>query len=453
MQTNVNEIPIQKVALQNEHKQNNNTKITVISGFRKERPSPKQQPLQQKLSKLKEQQLVFSSQKSKDGKSIETKQKTLNLSTSGITITPINNSHGKVAAPTRKWTINSITPKLKTNSMTIIPKPVSLNNFQPIQLTRPANQPAKPSSVVIPKPAKRIIPTRISDKVTSRASSMEKSSDSDMMSRDSSSAANDVTVTHNGANQPEEQEPTSKRPKVETQKRPLHDDYKQLIDACRIADPSKDMDKIVLKLEKHYQKAHSEYINSKSFHKLVTNVTTEIQSEPTLVYMKINNLLEELKTRRTMEIPTSANETPIPVEIEVDEKKTKRIQRLSDALRILQKKIRRCEETEVDFKDELNSKYLETERYKKRAVEIYEKLCDITGESRSAERSVKKPIKFQDSSYPEFNRKLEQFINKTKSFPDMFDVLRIMDHCDKVYHYRMSKEERKIVGELLWTFI
>lgn len=304
------------------------------------------------------------------------------------------------------------------------------------------------------RPAKRIIPTKISDAITMRAGSMEKSSDSDVLSRDSSSVANDETTTSavNGTNQSESgQQPPAKRPKLADQeKTPMNSTYLQLIEACRKVDPGDDMKKITAKLEKYYHRAHPDYVNSKCFRKMVTNVTAEINAQPKLVYMKLNPLLEELKTRRIA--PDSTNDveqtTTAPAqETSEEEAKRKKIERLSDVLRVVQKRIRKFERAEVDWDDETSSNYLITERYKKRACEIYEKLCDLTGESRSAERIVKKPIKFMGTSYPEFNRKLEKFINETKSFPDMFDVLRIMDHCNKHYDYRLSKEQRKTVGK------
>lgn len=283
---------------------------------------------------------------------------------------------------------------------------------------------------------------------------MEKSSDSDMLSRDSSSIANDEVVhtnETNGTNPTDEYKHTAKRPKiVENEKRPMHDDYVHLIEVCKSVDRTEDMKKIGAKLEKYYYKAHPDYVNSKSFHRLVQSVISEIQAEPKLVYMKIKNLLEELKTRQPTEGVNMATAED-PEQSEADKKKTIRIQRLSEALCSLQRRIKKCEEAEVDWDDENNSKYLMTERFKQRACDIYNKLCDLTGESRSAERIVKKPIKFIGTSYPEFNRKLEKFINETKAFPDMFDVLRIMDHCSKHYNYRLNVSERKIVGML--TFL
>lgn len=383
------------------------------------------------------------------------KQKTIKL-TSGITITPLHNINSNCRIePMPAKTIPTQNPmgfSSKSGAVTITP--TSTLKPQPSMKSQPSNVVVRPSgtvlanSTIITKSPKRIIPKQISNKVTARASSIEKSSDSDMLSRDSSVPNDDVpssTVNHSSP-QKTDREPPSKRPKLSpTKKTPMHQDYMQLIETCKTADPSEDMKKIVLKLTKYYHKVHVEYVNSKSFLKLVREVTHEIKIQPKLIYMKINNLLEEMRTRRTNDVAAPSDEAA-PAK-DVDVAKTKKIQKLNVALQILQKKIIKSEEAEVDLDDELNSVYLLTERLKKRACEIYEKLCDLTGESRTAERMLKKPIKFNGTSYPEFNRKLEKFINETKSFPDMFDVLRIMEHCCKAYNYGLSKEHRKSIGK------
>lgn len=415
---------------------------------------PVKQPVQQtvkptvKPTQLKQTTLVISPQKLRDG----TIGNQLNLSNSGVTITPIINSHGKPTPPRA----NLFTPKptVETVSVAMKPKlsPIINTTVHPVQLIQ-ANQSNKTINATTPRPAKRIHPTKISDAVTVRASSMEKSSDSDVMSRDSSSVANDEAVTTETNGTIQSNQPEAKRRKVvEEQKRPYSEDYVKLLDTFRASDPTKDMEKIISKLEKHYQRAHVEYINSKSFKKLIKDVTERVQAKPTNVYKEINSLVEELKTRRKVEVPsasvTVSDETTDTEILEVDKKKTKQIEELNKALKKLQKRIRECEEAEVDLNDEHNSKFLLMEKYKERAVKIYEKLCDITGESRDAKRALKKPIRFRDTKFDGFNRKLEKFINETKTFPDLFDVLKIIDHCDRQYNYRLSREQRKALGEL-----
>lgn len=348
--------------------------------------------------------------------------------------------------------------RTETNStvqkpLVVTPVP-NVIDHDPLAISPTANSPTVSLSAKSPptnsRPAKRIAPTKISDTVTLRACSIEKSSDSDMLSRDSSTAAHEENATNNVCNGEALLQPSAKRPRLDSKpQRTIPNEYLKLIEVCKKADPSEDMKKILAKLEKNYRRAHSDFVSSRSFFKLLAKVTNDIEARPLSVYAELGTLLDELKMRRTVE-NTSAPEQAAEVS-STDEKNKKQIELLSKALRTLQKKIRRSEMDEVDLDDELNSKYLLTERYKERAYKIYEKLCDLTGESRTAERMVKKPIKYKGNShYPEFNKKLEKFINQTKSFPDLFDVIKIMDHCNKQYGYRLDQKDRVDEGKSLF---
>ena len=62
------------------------------------------------------------------------------------------------------------------------------------------------------------------------------------------------------------------------------------------------------------------------------------------------------------------------------------------------------------------------DRWKKKFMSIYNKLAQYRGESKDLERSSDKKFKFLESKYPEVNKKIEKFVNKTKSFPDFWDI-------------------------------
>lgn len=301
------------------------------------------------------------------------------------------------------------------------------------------------------KPTKRITPKQLSSTVSIRLNSLEKSSDSEAASQDESEK-----VRGNGrpkdplSNDNDPHEPDAKHRKVdETLKTELTAEFKLLIEVCQKADKTPEMKQFIdRKLVKYYQSVNPKFVNSKSFRKTVSEATRSVEAKPNLVYVTINGLVEELKTRRdNSKIMVVDDPDPNPNEtITGDEKKDLKVRNLSKALHILKRKIARLEEAEVDFNDEENSLYLMAERCKKRAWAIYEKICDLTGESKDAQRLVKKPIRFRDSPYREFNRTLEAFVNKTNSFPDMFDVMRCLAHCNKQHHYQLNKEEIKNQG-------
>lgn len=228
-------------------------------------------------------------------------------------------------------------------------------------------------------------------------------------------------------------------------KNPIGKEFAELLEACRKADSSKEMELLIQKkLIKYYECVHPDYINSKSFKKTLASVTQDVNEHPELVYLKLASIVEELNIRRKSRNSVMTNEN---VTTTGSEKKDNQIRRLNRALYILKKRIAKLEEMEVDFDEGINSSYMMEERYKKRAFEIYEKICDITGESKHAHRITRKPIKFDGTHYTEFNRTIQTFVNRTNTFPDFFDVLKCLQHCNTQYGYRMRREEMTKIAQ------
>lgn len=297
-----------------------------------------------------------------------------------------------------------------------------------------------------PKPIRRITPIKIADVVSLNVNSLRNSNkdiDSDGLSKDSFSTSDANMLSPNNEDSGSAPPPEKKSKLME--KTPINESFTMLIDACKAADKSDDMEKLInKKMIKYYQSVHPDFVNSKSFCKNIRAVADAIKAQPDLVYLKINGILEELNTRRKCGETVVVNDQ---IASTGNKRKDTQIRKLNKALYFLKKKIAELDEAEVNWDDEDNSQFMICERYKKRACEIYEKICDITGESKNAQRLVKKPIKFHDTSYAEFNRTLQTFVNETKTFPDMFDVLRCLEHCNLQYGYRLNKEECKKIGE------
>ncbi|XP_053695089.1 daxx-like protein [Sabethes cyaneus] len=236
-----------------------------------------------------------------------------------------------------------------------------------------------------------------------------------------------------------------KERKNDLERNPIGKEFGELLDACRKADSSPEMELLLQKkLIKYYECVHPDFINSKSFKKTLAAVTEEVLASPELVYLKLASIVEELNIRRKSRNSVMTNEN---VTSTGNEKKDNQIRRLNRALYILKKRIAKLEEMEVDFDEDINSAYMMEERYKKRAFEIYEKICDITGESKHAHRIVRKPVHFDGTHYPEFNRTIQTFVNRTNTFPDFFDVLKCLQHCNSQYGYRMKRDEMTKIAQ------
>lgn len=286
------------------------------------------------------------------------------------------------------------------------------------------------------KVRKRIKPTKISDHTTIIT---KKQSSEDNLSTD------DESFDGSDKNQKDDNDDHVDGNENEIERTPIIPAFAALVDACRKADPSDDMEKLIKqKLIRYYETVHPDFVNSKSFAKTALSIVEDINANPGLVYLKVSGILEELNIRRKSGQTVISNED---VTSTGNVRRDYQIRRLNHALYVLKKKIAKLDEADVDLDDDDNSTYLLVERYKKRACEIYEKICDITGESKHAHRLVRKPITFSGTCYPEFNRTIQTFVNRTKSFPDMFDVLRCLEHCNQQYGFRLNKEEIKRIGK------
>ncbi|XP_033173844.1 uncharacterized protein LOC117150857 isoform X2 [Drosophila mauritiana] len=272
---------------------------------------------------------------------------------------------------------------------------------------------------------------------------------------------------------------------------PFTTEYAALLRLCREVDKSADMERLVKgELTQYYYSAPESFVMSCGFRNLVTTAMAMIQNESYLVYVHLKYVLDELASRRLTKIfPTvraipPASQFPLPptsftpkqpamlnapeqqtvmagreqddeseevtlVNVQTisseDRRRNERIRHFYRTLHAITKRIKMLEEAEVDLNDE-DSSYLQLERFKKRACQIYEKICDLKGESKSVRRQLKKPIHFKDSDYPHFNNSLSAFVNRMQDFPDYHDVLQILEQCNKEKELGLAKYEMKRIA-------
>ena len=116
----------------------------------------------------------------------------------------------------------------------------------------------------------------------------------------------------------------------------------------------------------------------------------------------------------------------------------KHILKLEKALKACAKEIEKCEEAEIDWDNDDDSNFIMADRWKKKFMHIHNKLAEYKGMSKSLERSSDKRFKFTDSNYPEINRKIERFVNKTKTFPDFWDIKKQIEKVNEDNSLRLS---------------
>lgn len=320
-----------------------------------------------------------------------------------------------------------------------------------------------------PNKIRRIQPIKIGDVTTSRKDDSDeesygKNKVTETSSKDTldSSFSSDKMYT---SQSDEAQNGAGPSNKADENKQPKNEETEELrifIKACRRAESNDDMKKIIKKkLLKNYHLVSQNYVLSKNFRKLLKDTATDIMRDPKRVYSKIQDIVNELEVRKR----TKIEYVDVPVEPEAtasqdtlegtsqetsqengiestgDKKKDEHLKKLNKALGQLKKKIDELEEAEVNLDDDDDSAYMQKVRYEKRAIEIYNKICEMTEESSHAHRIVKKPIKFKDSKFKEFNKKLTKKVNRENGFPSYYDVYRLLDYCNKEHEYKLIKME------------
>ncbi|XP_062620564.1 neurofilament medium polypeptide-like isoform X2 [Saccostrea cucullata] len=115
----------------------------------------------------------------------------------------------------------------------------------------------------------------------------------------------------------------------------------------------------------------------------------------------------------------------------------RQIERLEKLLKDIRDKIEALKETEVDLDDE-DSAYIMEEKYQKKFVKVWNKLCEIKESSTDTGRPVERKFRYEGTRYPEINKKIEKFVNKTKCFPDYHDVKEIIISVNKSKSLRIK---------------
>lgn len=54
---------------------------------------------------------------------------------------------------------------------------------------------------------------------------------------------------------------------------------------------------------------------------------------------------------------------------------------------------------------------------------------------------------FNGTSFPAFNKTIQTFVNKTKQFPDFYDVYKVLDHCNTTFGFGLGKDEKRKIAE------
>ncbi|XP_020285817.1 death domain-associated protein 6-like [Pseudomyrmex gracilis] len=265
-----------------------------------------------------------------------------------------------------------------------------------------------------------------------------------------------------------------------------HDIFPLFLSLCLQKCPrneKKDMDKIIDKLKRRYEQLDLTYASSEKFASFLSEKREAIERDDNRkIYVYIQEVMNEMKksikkkssswvTESYDAVPSTSyitNNDSVNDVTELDyeddeESMNSTMSRKRELLKTMSRceaRIKELENAEVDFDEDYDSTYIKLERYKERMVDLYAKLCEITGDNADAERAYLRPkhisttgIVVVDQAITNFiNQKITQRNQKKKKkyktgaekiiFPDCRDIVECINHCNEKQN--LGLEKRKI---------
>ncbi|XP_071558166.1 uncharacterized protein Daxx [Temnothorax nylanderi] len=248
----------------------------------------------------------------------------------------------------------------------------------------------------------------------------------------------------------------------------------------------RDMDKIVDKLKRRYENLDPIYATSEDFVTFLNEKREAITSDSKKIYMHIEEVMNEMKKKKSRAlqnneiydaVPSTSyatNNVTVNIEVESNDeddadneknansKTRRRIKQVTEAMEECEKRIKKLEEEEVDFNEENDSNYIKVTRYKRRMVELYNKLCELTGENADAGRVYLRPKHLNVTQIVAVDQAITNFINskitrrnqmkragaliKDLIFPDHRDILECVNRCNDRKKLGLDEKRREEIA-------
>lgn len=246
----------------------------------------------------------------------------------------------------------------------------------------------------------------------------------------------------------------------------------QFLELCKAQ--TADHPDVVPFLCKRQQRAHPLFLASAEFCNILSRVLSRAQSQPTKLYVYINELCTVLKAHSakkklnlapaatTSGEPSGSNPPTDPSTDATNAETTgsetprtrgsrRQIQRLEQLLALYVAEIRRLQEKELDLRemDDPNSTYLQEARLKRKLIHLFGRLCELKDCSSLTGRVIEQRIPYRGTRYPEVNRRIERLINKPgpDTFPDYRDVLRAVEKAATRHSLGLPRQQLQLLAQ------
>ena len=76
--------------------------------------------------------------------------------------------------------------------------------------------------------------------------------------------------------------------------------------------------------------------------------------------------------------------------------------------------------------EDYNSKYIQCAKFKRRYMQLHRKIAEYQQMLSSLDRKCDQKFVCSESRYPDINKNIQKFVNKTKQFPDIQDTSNLV---------------------------
>ncbi|VVC45347.1 Hypothetical protein CINCED_3A021222 [Cinara cedri] len=179
-------------------------------------------------------------------------------------------------------------------------------------------------------------------------------------------------------------------------------------------------------VDKLYRSLAPEFVESKYFLLLLKEANQAIWPDSSVsLYIHVEHVYNQLlQFHSSMEIQ---DKKVSGENNKMDKKKYIKLQKLIIALKKIRKHIKILNEKEMDINDEdqfnSDSAYLLKDKFEKKIVEIYKRICSLTDEPSFLDEPR---MHFKQTSNKLVNRTIEKYYNEKKIFPDYFEIYTLL---------------------------
>ncbi|XP_011314109.1 uncharacterized protein [Fopius arisanus] len=260
------------------------------------------------------------------------------------------------------------------------------------------------------------------------------------------------------------------------EKRPMDENngptevFSQFLSLCLSKDRSPDMKKIIEKLKRRYEQTDPAYVHCPAFIGLLNEKRDFLMNDSNL-YIHIREIDSEMKCRKRDVVHPKEEGKVEKAEAEEtnaeSNRNDSRIRLLMKAMEKCEKRIKELSEAEVDWDDDEDSSYMKLAKYEDKMIQMYSKICELTGGDHDAGRRYLRPKHLKVTGIAEVDQAIISFINKRLKnkrkrsqralsvdcviFPDYCDILNCIEACNKQRDLGMEKKKMEKIAQKAFT--